>query len=103
MSSKLIKKIFSVTNKDTHKIVNFFGLKAKFKRNDILIDSKLQEVISKIQENNTKLAEICSRDKCCIDPKEYWWRKENFQFFKDYDNLEKKYRTLIKGMDRTSI
>ena len=103
MSNKFLEKIFSVKNRDNHKVINILGLKTKFKRNDVLLNSRLQELISQIQGNSIKLTEICSKDKCCIDPKEYWWRKENFEFFQDYENLEKKYISLIKGMDKSSI
>lgn len=103
MSNKFLEKIFSVKNRDNHKVINILGLKTKFKRNDVLLNSRLQELISQIQGNSIKPTEICSKDKCCIDPKEYWWRKENFEFFKDYQNLEKKYTALIKNLDKKSI
>jgi FkbM family methyltransferase len=97
MSNNFLEKIFSVKNENIHKIVCIFGIKFKFKRKGLPF-----RVFCELKEKlDTHL--LLNEDIMYLYPSDSWWKKENFEFFKDREKLQNKYLNLIRGMDIESI
>ncbi len=123
---RFYQQIFSVTNKDEHKVLRIFGLKFKFKNKQSLLQTKIDKlndkmlILEEIKEkiilltnifesfsNKTisktnELLQTLQDNRFYNDPFEKNWIKK---FLNEYNKLDKiyAYQTLIKNLDEDSI